>query len=58
VFVGLRRRASLRQAGRPRTQCIEVLTRAKPQGSLYKAVERIVELVTVRPRSGPSGSTG
>lgn len=32
----------LRQAGAWRAECVLILTRAKPQGPLYQAVERIM----------------
>jgi len=32
----------LEEAGRFRRQCIDVLSRAKPQGPLYKAIEDVV----------------
>lgn len=35
----------LEDAGRFRRQCVEVLTRAKPQGPLYKAVEGVVDAI-------------
>jgi hypothetical protein len=35
----------LEDAGRFRRQCIEVLSRAKPQGALYKAVEGVVDAI-------------
>lgn len=35
----------LDDAGRFRRQCIEVLTRAKPQGPLYRAVEQVVDAI-------------
>lgn len=35
----------LEDAGRFRRQCVEVLSRAKPQGPLYKAVEAVVDAI-------------
>lgn len=43
VFVRAEEVHFLEEAGRWRRQCVEVLTRAKPQGPLYNAVSRIVE---------------
>jgi len=43
VFVRAEEVALLEEAARWRRQCVEVLTRAKPQGPLYNAVSRIVE---------------
>jgi hypothetical protein len=43
VFVRAEEVAFLEEASRWRRQCIDVLSRATPQGPLYKAVSRIVE---------------
>lgn len=45
VFVRAEEVHFLEEAGRFRRQCIEVLTRAKPQGPLYKATEAMVEAI-------------
>jgi hypothetical protein len=42
VFVRCKEIAFLEDAARWRQQCISVLTRAKPQGALYKAVEGVL----------------
>lgn len=43
VFVRAEELALLEEAARLRRQCVDVLSRAKPQGSLYKATTGIVE---------------
>jgi hypothetical protein len=45
VFVRGEAIAFLEEARRWRQQCILVLTRAKPQGPLYKATEGIVDAI-------------
>jgi hypothetical protein len=45
VFVRAEEVAFLEEAARWRRQCIDVLSRAKPQGPLYKAVSRVVESI-------------
>jgi hypothetical protein len=45
VFVRCEEVAFLEDARRWRQQCILVLTRAKPQGPLYKAVSGIVDAI-------------
>lgn len=45
VFVRAEEAALLGEAARWRRTCIEVLTRAKPQGPLYKATEGIVDAI-------------
>lgn len=45
VFVRAEEVHFLEEAGRFRRQCIEVLSRAKPQGPLYKATEAVVEAI-------------
>jgi hypothetical protein len=45
VFVRCEEIAFLKDAARWRQQCILVLTRAKPQGSLYKATEGILDAI-------------
>ncbi|MGU3419548.1 hypothetical protein [Methylobacterium sp. D54C] len=35
----------LEEAGRWRKQCVDVLSRAKPQGDLYNAVSALVEAI-------------
>lgn len=43
IFVRAEEVAFLEEAARWRRQCVEVLSRAKPQGQLYVAVSRIVD---------------
>jgi hypothetical protein len=45
VFVRADEVAFLEEARRWRQQCILVLTRAKPQGPLYKATEEILDAI-------------
>lgn len=45
VFVRVEEVAFLEEAARWRKQCIKVLTRATPQGPLYKATEGIVDAI-------------
>jgi len=45
VFVRCEEVAFLEEAARWRRQCIDVLTRAKPQGPLYKATAEIVDAI-------------
>ncbi|CAM3050824.1 hypothetical protein JHFBIEKO_4413 [Methylobacterium mesophilicum] len=45
VFVRCEEVAFLEAAARWRQQCILVLTRAKPQGDMYKAVSGIVDAI-------------
>ncbi|WP_182177884.1 hypothetical protein [Methylobacterium radiotolerans] len=45
VFVRCEEVALLDDAARWRRQCCEVLSRAKPQGPLYRAVSQIVEAI-------------
>jgi hypothetical protein len=45
VFVRVEEVAFLEEAARWRQQCILVLTRAKPQGPLYKATEGILDAI-------------
>ncbi|MGH1575578.1 hypothetical protein ACRAWG_39380 (plasmid) [Methylobacterium sp. P31] len=45
VFVRAEEVAFLDDAARWRRQCIDVLSRAKPQGPLYKATEAIVDAI-------------
>lgn len=45
VFVRAEEVHFLEEAGRWRRQCVEVLSRAKPQGALYKAVEQVVNAI-------------
>jgi hypothetical protein len=45
VFVRAEEVAFLEEAARLRRTCINVLTRAKPQGPLYKATECIVDAI-------------
>jgi hypothetical protein len=45
VFVRAEEVAFLEEAARLRRTCIDVLTRAKPQGPLYKATEGIVDAI-------------
>ena len=45
VFVRAEEVAFLEEAARWRKQCILVLTRAKPQGELYKATAAIVDAI-------------
>ena len=45
VFVRAEEVAFLEEAARLRRTCIDVLSRAKPQGPLYKATEGIVDAI-------------
>lgn len=45
VFVRAEEVAFLEEAARLRWTCIDLLTRAKPQGPLYKATEGIVDAI-------------
>ena len=45
VFVRAEEVAFLEEAARLRRTCIDVLTRAKPQGPLYKATEGIADAI-------------
>lgn len=45
VFVRCEETAFLEEAARWRKQCVLVLTRAKPQGPLYKATEGILDAI-------------
>jgi hypothetical protein len=45
VFVRAEEVAFLEEAARLRRTCIDVLTKAKPQGPLYKATEGIVDAI-------------
>jgi len=45
VFVRCEEVAFLEEAARRRQQCIQALTRAKPQGQLYKDTSKIVDAI-------------
>lgn len=45
VFVKAEEAHFLEEAARWRRQCVEVLSRAKPQGPLYKATEAMVDAI-------------
>jgi hypothetical protein len=45
VYVRAEKIGFLNEAGRFRRQCIDVLSRAKPQGPLFKSVEAVVDAI-------------